>query len=59
MESKRIVMLATATVPAQGNRLHELLDRCRLASGEGSLDYSALSTAEVDELWDLVSQLEN
>jgi hypothetical protein len=59
MESKRIVMLTTGTAPVQGNRLHELLDRCRLVSDEARLDYSALATSEVEELWSLVAQLEN
>jgi hypothetical protein len=59
MESKKIVMLTTGTAPVQGNRLHELLDRCRLVSDEASLDYSALTASEVEELWNLVAKLEN
>jgi hypothetical protein len=50
---------ATPLAPNERDTLNQLLDRCRLVTNEiavGALDYSALNDAEIQDLWDLVTE---
>lgn len=56
---KNFMVFTTETALAPLDPLHDLLDRFRVLSDKGRLDFSLLDIAEIEELFRLVGRVES